>query len=194
MLTRSIPQPLNSIIDTEKLASESTETISKLWTGYHTLKNKLSAAIPAGSYETLISRARKHPQFVLPLPREDDGFEIQFLEWAFHGDASTVLFTPLAEYKLKQEFAQPSLILTHYADMAEEKGVVLMRGEVTSEEGKQPRILQADAQLLTVLLQRFYLPSKDDKHSDEREKLLRTFYENPANFDVERLVKTAIDF
>lgn len=167
-------KPLGSILDLSKIhgdAEMTGEKIKELWTGYHSLKGKLSAAIPTETYERLIGVARRYPQFVLPLPRtivgdENDaegdvqatnlkpgekkqGYEMQFLEWGFLPPAApqegaapsppppsptTVLFTPLAEYKLRQEFAQPLLILTHYTDLARSHGLVLMRGDVTSAE------------------------------------------------------------
>lgn len=158
-------KPLSSIMDLQKLEGESAEAISKLWTGYHSIKKKLSAVIPTETYLRLVETAKRYPQFVLPLPRtivgaedgdqaesgvqageQKQGYEIQFMEWGFlpspePQDGSprvpsptTVLFTPLAEYKLRQEFAQPLLVLTHYTDLAHSKGVVLMRGEITSSE------------------------------------------------------------
>lgn len=154
--TSSGIKPLSKIIDVEKLAGESTEKIKEVWTQYHTLKGKLSAVIPADTYGRLVDKARRYPQFVLPLPREvvggeeapgetsdlapgqkKQGYEMQFMEWGFlagKNTPSTVLFTPLAEYKLRGEFAQPLLVLTHYTDLVESKGVVLMRGEITSSE------------------------------------------------------------
>lgn len=138
------------------------DKIKEMWTAYHTMKGKLSAVIPTEVYERLIASARQYSQFVLPLPRTivggDDpegdvqaenlapgekkqGYEMQFMEWGFMPPVvanvptpTTVLFTPLAEYKLRQEFAQPLLVLTHYTDLAKSKGVVLMRGELTSSE------------------------------------------------------------
>lgn len=72
----------------------------------------------------------------------EQGFEMYFLQWAFlpapadgGPAASTVLFTPLAEYKLRQEFAQPLLVLTHYPDLAQQTSQVLMRGEITDVAG-----------------------------------------------------------
>jgi ATP synthase F1 complex assembly factor 1 len=86
---------------------------------------------------------------ILP-PEKKQGYEMHLCEWAAlppppalpgsntqDGPAprpSTVLFTPLAEYKLRQEFAQPLLVLTHYTDLAASKGIVLMRGDVTAHE------------------------------------------------------------
>ena len=45
-----------------------------------------------------------------------------------------VMYTPLAEYKLRHLFAQPKLILTHYTDLANSHGLVLMRGDITPSE------------------------------------------------------------
>lgn len=149
---------------------------------------------------------------------------------------STVLFTPLAEYKLRQEYAQPLLVLTHYTDLIASKGIVLMRGEITgadevdaaptgivaaaaaakagaSEEEQQRlaqpvksqgRMSQQDAQLLSMCMQRFYLPklgsadssrrNETDTGAQERADLLASFHENPTKFDVDQLVAAAYQF
>lgn len=66
--------------------------------------------------------------------------------------ATTVLFTPLAEYQMRHEFAQPALILTHYTDLAQSHGLVLMRGDLTpSTDGiGRGRLGTAEAQLLVL--------------------------------------------
>ncbi|KAN0061145.1 hypothetical protein ACQY0O_006880 [Thecaphora frezii] len=238
-------KPLHKILDIEGLKQETPEKISMLWTGYHTLKGKLSAVIPTSSYVELIRNARSYRQFVLPLPREvvggeeqeasgadassaspqkQQGYEMQYLEWSFLPkpasstgadaadkvpDPTAVLFTPLAEYKLRQEFAQPVLILTHYTDIADSKGIVLMRGEITgAADDEQPlppllaeeaeerkpsaRISQADAQLLSMMMQRFYLARKMTEEGGERRiELLKTFHAKPEEFKVDELVKAA---
>ena len=135
---------------------------------------------------------------------------MQFLEWAVVPNpaaeglppSATTLFTPLAEYKLKQDFSQPVLILTFYTDLCKSNGLVLMRGEVTGlneKTGKGGRIDQAQAQLLALTLQRFYLPSSPSTTASESEsqdhsacaKLLHDFHKQPENFDVEELVNVA---
>lgn len=268
---------LGDIIDLEKVRTDSPETISQLWTQYHSLKNKLSAVIPARQYAEMVSKAKQYPQFLLPLPRtivgSDDvnqtanvapgerknGYEMQYMEWGFlpkpdleeitskveqsvnhsHEDKeviekaspTTVLFTPLAEYKLRQEFAQPVLIVTHYTDLALSKGIVLLRGEVTegqdaqsaptgvaaaiaaSQAGEtsteklnrlkaplqsQGKLSQQDAQLLTVMLQRFYMPvsptAGPQPGAQERQELLDAFHGDPERFDVDKLCKSAFEF
>ncbi|KAJ1033971.1 hypothetical protein NDA16_000179 [Ustilago loliicola] len=215
-------KPLNKILDVEKLMTQDHETITKLWAGYHTIKNKLSAVIPTEKYLEMLANARKYPQFVLPLPREvideesdaagksKEAFEMQFLEWAVVPNpaaeglppSATTLFTPLAEYKLKQDFSQPVLILTFYTDLCKSNGLVLMRGDVTGlneKAGKGGRIDQAQAQLLALTLQRFYLPSSSAAASSDTEskdqsacaKLLHDFHKQPEKFDVEELVNVA---
>lgn len=183
------------------------------------------------------------------------GYEMQYLQWSFlshpkrsddqsqHVESinfgheerqliekaapSTVLFTPLAEYKLRQEYAQPVLILTHYTDLALSKGIVLLRGEVTGAEEaaaattgivaaaaiasqgaeasseklenlkkplqSQGKLSPQDAQLLTVTLQRFYMPKVETAHlstipgEKERQELLNAFHTDQDKFDIDRL-------
>ncbi|KIO31174.1 hypothetical protein M407DRAFT_138887 [Tulasnella calospora MUT 4182] len=123
---------------------------------------------------------------------------------------STILFTPLIQYKLHQSYAPPYLILTHYTDLAHSHGIVLLRGEITptssvtvgsdqaaaSADGKF-MISQTDAQLLALGVQRFYLPQLQPQSQgaeggkDEAVELLRTFHESPADFRWETLLKFA---
>jgi len=95
---------------------------------------------------------------------------------------------------MRNGFAMPYLILTMYTDFAETHGNILLRGEITpstaSGSGSADRYMlsQADAQLLAITLQKFYLWS--DNGSDlTGEKLLQTFHKNPQDFKWEDLVK-----
>jgi ATP synthase F1 complex assembly factor 1 len=103
---------------------------------------------------------------------------------------ATAIFTPLLEYKLRQTFATPYLVLTFYSELASSHGLVLMRGEITPSAAKESAtgdflLGQRDAQLLAHGLQRFYLWGS----SEEREKLLRDFHERPDEFKWEELLK-----
>jgi ATP synthase mitochondrial F1 complex assembly factor 1 len=103
---------------------------------------------------------------------------------------ATVIFTPLLEYKLRQTFATPYLVLTFYSDLASSHGLVLMRGEITPSAAKESAtghylLSQHDAQLLAHGLQRFYLRGSNE----EREKLLSDFHERPDTFKWEELLK-----
>lgn len=154
---------------------------------------------------------------------EDTAYEFYFLQWDFHdvppvpsatddpfvrptsgvhsADAnpktSTILFTPLQEYKQRATFATPYLVMTHYTDLAQSHGVVLLRGEITpasagAGSGVDGRYMlgQEDAQLLSMAVQKFYLWNGKDKDQErEGERLLRCFHETPENFKWEELLK-----
>ncbi|TDL22320.1 ATP11-domain-containing protein [Rickenella mellea] len=155
--------------------------------------------------------------------------EFHFMQWAFHGApppptmdplssilspppnpppqsvnpaSSTILFTPLMEYKLHQTFATPALVLTHYTDLAGSHGIVLLRGERTPSSssvntGCNPRYIlnMQDAHLLSLGVQRFYLAqtaaaaAAGGSNQIERAQLLRTFHERPDEFVWEELLR-----
>jgi len=102
---------------------------------------------------------------------------------------TTVIFTPLQEYKLRQAYALPHLILTHYTDLAESHGIVLMRGELTPSQSDAGRSMLSPsaAQILAFGLQQFYLPGKNV----QKAKLLSTFHEKPEEFSWEELISTS---
>jgi ATP synthase F1 complex assembly factor 1 len=100
---------------------------------------------------------------------------------------TTILFTSLQEYKLHQSYAQPRLVLTHYTDLVQTHGIVLLRGEITqgTTDGRYT-MSQIDAQMLALGVQRFYLG--DDTG---REELLKSFHEKPNEFEWERVIEKA---
>ena len=120
-------------------------------------------------------------------------------------EPSTVLFTPLQEYKLRTSFATPYLVLTFYTDLSQSHGIVLLRGEITpsstsattrsGEESPERFLLnQVDAQLLAMGLQKFYLwgdGRKDSEHDLIAEALLKQFHEEPEKFSWQDLLKSS---
>ena len=74
--------------------------------------------------------ARENPMFVLPLPKGRDAF-VTFL---VQMQLPHVLFTLLEEYQKMSDRASPHLVLTHYAELLDDKGIVLVRGDVTGHE------------------------------------------------------------
>ncbi|KAF7437219.1 hypothetical protein PC9H_004055 [Pleurotus ostreatus] len=153
-----------------------------------------------------------------PGAEDQSAYEFYYLQWAFHdapphpavaidpfagklSDAtppanppiSTVLFTPLQEYKLRQSFATPYLIATNYTDLAGSHGTVLLRGEVTPAGSGSGNFMisQEDAHLLLMALQRFYLwGGASGSRESEPQRLLKLFHENPEQFKWEDLLKT----
>ena len=172
----------------------------------------------AAKYPSFVIPVPRDASQASDAPTEDQrAYEFYFMEWGFHGSpaeptttadvfqkpkpssnpqTSTILFTPLQEYKLRNSFATPYLVLTHYTDLARSHGVVLLRGEITpstsgagaaAEDGRF-MLNQQDAQLLAMGTQKFYL--WQDEQAD-RVKLLKTFHEQPADFKWEDLLKHA---
>ncbi|KAI0432924.1 ATP11 protein-domain-containing protein [Xylaria sp. FL1042] len=189
-------KPLSEILDLPKARELPAHELSAVWRQYHasSSKNSLCAVIPTATYEALERAARAHPAFVLPVPRAGQGAEIHFLQWVFDATSrtSTVLFTQLAEYKARGEFAQPHTSVTHYADYGEgsglshegNQGVVLMAGNVVEGRGASVD----DARWLVMQLQRFY--GEEGAGGDPRKrKLLEEFTRGDGGFSVERLLE-----
>ncbi len=154
------------------------------------------------------------PDIESPADESKMSYENFFMQWNFHhsppsptgandpfqtptpdapsnAPISTVLFTPLQEYKHRASFATPYLVLTHYTDLVNTHGVVLLRGEITpSTAGGEARYMlgQEDAQLLAVGIQKFYLWGEKDAGPDG-ERLIRSFHDNPEEFKWEELLK-----
>ena len=118
------------------------------------------------------------------MPREGKGAEIHFLQWTFPSPTtSTVLFTHLAEFKLRGEYAQPHTTVTHHLDLASNKGLVLLHGHVVDGRG----ITVDEGKWLLMCLQRFY----GAEHELRRKRLLEQFSQGDSEFKVEELLEEA---
>ncbi|CAG9944944.1 unnamed protein product [Clonostachys rosea f. rosea IK726] len=148
--------------------------------------------------DDIIDLEKAAPQFVLPVPHEGQGAEIHFLQWTFDAASrtSTVLFTQLAEFKNRGEFAQPHTTVTHHLDLADEKGLVLMQGQLMEDRGVTPE----QVKWLVMCLQRFYggwegdsaeLTGERRLRADERKRLLDWFASGDERFTVEKLLDEA---
>lgn len=139
--------------------------------------------------------------------------EFFYMQWDFHGSppdplarddpflaakpsnlppTSTILFTPLAEYQAHNSFATPHMVITHYTDLVQTHGLVLLRGEITPLSTHRAggeamyHLAQHHAQALALGVQKFYLWSSG---SSEREELLKNFHERPQEFKWEDLIR-----
>ncbi|PKX90781.1 ATP11 family protein [Aspergillus novofumigatus IBT 16806] len=209
-------KPLSSYLDVEKVLALPQKEIEALWRLRHANNpNSICACIPLETYQRIAAAARHNPQFILPLPRsateqapaEDGstvdpnavGADIHFLQWAFHPPASpapsgssannhtsTVIFTQLAAYKLHGAFAQPHTTITHHLDLADEKGLVLMHGQVMPDSG----ISTTEASWLVSCLQRFY--DFEGQASGRKGELVRMFTRGDVEgFKMEELMEEA---
>ena len=147
-----------------------------------------------------------HPAPPAPSATEPNPFEPMLSDSSCQiPEPSTVLFTPLQEYKLRTSFATPYLVLTFYTDLSRSHGIVLLRGEITpsstsaavqpGQENPERFLLnQVDAQLLAMGLQKFYLWGEGRKDSDNdlaAEALLKRFHEEPEKFSWQDLLKSS---
>ncbi|KAJ3096321.1 hypothetical protein HDU97_006022 [Phlyctochytrium planicorne] len=162
-------QGLNKIMKVDMLANESPENITEIWNHYHSKRDGFISGVMTGDfYKKFSERAKTFPFFVLPIPR-DSGYEFFFMQVA----KGNLYFTPLLEYKTKQEHARPHLVLNHFDEFADSKGIVLMNGEIFSKVLKPD-----DAKILVYLTQMFYVTG-----SARKLQLLEDFHLRPSEFD-----------
>jgi ATP synthase F1 complex assembly factor 1 len=191
---------LGDIIDMQKIADLPNDKLTEVWRLLHTTSPQmLCAAIPTATYRAMEAQARAVPQFVLPVPHPDQGAEVHFMQWTFDAESrtSTVLFTQLAEYKARGEFSQPHTTVTHHMDLADERGLVLMQGQVMEGRGVQPD----HARWLVMCLQKFYggwegpeaeqPAGQRGERAAARKQLLEWFSQGDSQFSVEKLLEEA---
>lgn len=188
-------KPLSEILDLPKARTLPVPELTAIWRLRHASSpQSLCAVVPYHTYAAMEDLARRHPQFVLPVPHPEQGAEIHFLQWTFDPSTATtsVLFTQLAEYKARGEFATPHTTVTHHLDLAADKKVVLMQGQVVPDRG----VKTEDARWLIMCLQRFYGgwdgEGKEDvtkERAEERRKLLEWFAKGDSRFSVEKLLE-----
>ncbi|KAI5810185.1 ATP11 protein-domain-containing protein [Peziza echinospora] len=201
-LTTSIPPPrpatpptstppgvklLSSYIDTALLPPLSPADIELIWRTRHMSNpQSICATIPTELFLQHLSNAKRHPMFILPLPRPNGATEMHFLQWTYpHKDCVTVLFTSLAAYKLHGEFAVPHTTLTYHLELMNDKKLVLAQGLVIEDRG----VSVEEGKWLVLTLQRFYGASKADEKSRRRAELLESFTKGGEGFSVEAVIE-----
>lgn len=158
---------LNDIMKVDLLEDKSAEEIGKIWRDFHLTKDSISAVIPKDVYKQMAERFIEYKTFLFPLPRKQ-GYEfivVQFLGNGAH-------FTTLINFQAHAENAPECLTLTHYTDLAEEKGIVLMVGEY------DPNVLTIqEAQCLANQVEMYYC-----NPSQEKQDLMEKFVKRPNEF------------
>ncbi|TQS38816.1 hypothetical protein Golomagni_00670 [Golovinomyces magnicellulatus] len=185
----SAVKSLSAYLDVEKTSALPIKDIETVWR-LRNLKNahSLCALIPLPLYREMERMARKHPSFILPLPRENQGAEIHYLQWTFPAEnVVTVLITHLAEYKLRGEYSQPHTTITHHLELAEKNEIVLLRGEVIEGKG----VTVDEAKWLLLCLQRFYGGLGQENERAKRKEMIEMFGRGDVNFRIEELLQEA---
>lgn len=161
-----IEKQLSDILKVELLEDKTAEEIKQIWLEYHKTKDCVSAILEVGHYDQLMTTAKDHPIFILPIPR-NQGYE--FILHQFSGN--TIHFTPLLCFQVHKENAPECLNVTHYTEF-KEKGLILMRGEYDTKV-----LSPQEAQCLINQLQLYYCVNDSKKL-----ELLETFTKAPDQF------------
>lgn len=203
---------LSSFLDVSKALDLPQREIEALWRLRHANSpQSLCATMPSSMFANIARTARQHPQFILPgLPAQAaeggneakdanrPGAAIHFVQWTFPSpETATVLFTHLAEYKLRGEHAQPHTTLTHHLELADPKGIVLCQGNVVPDRG----VNMEEGKWLLLQLQKFYNIGEEVEASEsssvgkelkkDRRRLVEMFSQGSADFKVEELLEAA---
>ncbi|XP_034736412.1 ATP synthase mitochondrial F1 complex assembly factor 1 isoform X2 [Etheostoma cragini] len=158
---------LDSILNLEMIADKTGEEIAELWMKYYATKDTISAVIPTQMYEVILSRSKSCPMFLYALPQKE-GYEFFLGQWS----GPELHFTSLINVQMLGENAPSQLILYHYPDLKDEKGVVLMTAEL------DPKFITVhQAQCLANQVQMFYGTQREETY-----RLVETFNHHPADF------------
>uniref|UniRef100_A0AAQ4QB99 ATP synthase mitochondrial F1 complex assembly factor 1 n=1 Tax=Gasterosteus aculeatus aculeatus TaxID=481459 RepID=A0AAQ4QB99_GASAC len=142
---------LDSILDLDMIRDKTGEEIAELWMNYYSTKDTISAVIP----------------FLYALPQKE-GYEFFLGQWSGH----ELHFTSLINVQMHGENAPSQLILYHYADLKDQKGVVLMTAELDPKN-----ITVHQAQCLANQVQLFYGTQRKETY-----QLVETFNQHPSDF------------
>ncbi|KAG7664560.1 uncharacterized protein J8A68_001904 [[Candida] subhashii] len=181
---------LNDFIDVEKIRELPKREVEYIWKArFQSKERSLNAIIDNVQFSKMYVNAFKNPSFILPLPKNDQGYEMHFVQWAFVGPQTVhCMLTTVAEYKLHKEYAKPHTTLMFHQDLVSEKpGVVLMNGVCETESS----LSIDEAQLLVLNVQRFY---GGLGNSEVKLKLLNDFTQGHEGFSTEELIKEATTF
>ncbi|ODV82085.1 ATP11-domain-containing protein [Suhomyces tanzawaensis NRRL Y-17324] len=180
---------MNSYVDVEKAKDLPRKELEFLWRArFQNKERSLHAVVDSVQFSTMYANAFKNPSFILPLPKNEEGYEMHFVQWSFVGPKTThCMLTTVAEYKLHKEYAKPHTSLMFHQEFAEDKEVVLMNGTVETESS----LTMDEAQLLVLNVQRFY---GGIGKSDRKLELLRAFTTGDQEFNMEDLIKEATTF
>ncbi|CUM45108.1 uncharacterized protein AC631_00922 [Debaryomyces fabryi] len=180
---------LNSYVDVEKVKDLPLKELEFIWRArFQNTERSMVALLNNLQFASMYANAFKNPSFILPLPKDEDGYEMHFVQWSFVGPKTThCMLTTVAEYKLHKEYAKPHTTLMFHQDLSETKDVVLMNGQVEKESS----LTMDEAQLLVLNVQRFYGGITSAKGNDKKLALLRDFTSGNADFNMDELIAEA---
>ncbi|KAM8788932.1 ATP synthase mitochondrial F1 complex assembly factor 1 [Rhynchonycteris naso] len=158
---------LGSIFNIEMVKDKTAEEIKQIWQQYFAAKDTVYAVIPKEKFNLIWNRAQSCPTFLCALPRRE-GYEFFVGQWS----GTELHFTALINIQTRGEAAASQLILYHYPELKEEKGIVLMTAEMDSTF-----LNVAEAQCIANQVQLFYATNRKETYG-----LVETFNFRPNEF------------
>ncbi|KAM9108337.1 ATP synthase mitochondrial F1 complex assembly factor 1 isoform 1-T1 [Megaptera novaeangliae] len=158
---------LSSIFNIEMVKDKTAEEIKQIWQQYFAAKDTVYAVIPKEKFDLIWNRAQSCPTFLCALPRRE-GYEFFVGQWT----GTELHFTALINIQTRGEAAASQLILYHYPELKEEKGIVLMTAEMDSTF-----LNVAEAQCIANQVQLFYATDRRETYG-----LVETFNFRPNEF------------
>lgn len=174
-ITAPSSKRLWDIVKRDLFEKHNAQQVSDIWMEFHAdpKKHRVAAVIPAAQYLKFTENAQKSPNFVLPVFRGPNAFE----NFMIQCQDPVVLFTTLEQYKRDGPAAPPHFMVTHYTELIDEKGIVLIRGDIV-----QPNAVSiVDAQALLRMVHQYY--TDPQKHA-----FVWAFNHNQSEFDFKRLL------
>ncbi len=163
------------MVHVEKLRDESPKSIKKAWLRFHRKTDSLASVLEAPSFARLVERTTACPMFVFPVP---DKTKTGFRSMLFQAVEPHVhLYTELEMFKQRGAAAPAALSCVFYDDLAKDKGLVLMRGQVDLA-----MLSPTDAAFLANQATIWYF-------DEARYELVRQFNHRPAEFNFDRVVQ-----
>ncbi|KAJ8761119.1 hypothetical protein K2173_000798 [Erythroxylum novogranatense] len=167
------PKPLDSIMDIERAKNKSPEDLASIWDDYHLGRGHIGASMNAKLYHLLLQRATDCRYFVIPLWR-GSGYITMFAQVQM----PHIMFTGLEDYKIRGTQASPYFTITFYTEFAENKDMVLIRGDVVFTS----KLSDEEAKWLLESIQSFYL-------NDVRYKLVERFNKQTHDFEFKDVLR-----
>ena len=167
---------LDDIVKLALLEREPAEEVKRIWTQHHANStHHVATTLSAQQFDSFTAHARAHSLFVLPVPKGAQG---GFLTFFTQCQLPFVIFTLLDEYMQRSTAAGAHLVVTHYDELRESKGLVLVRGELllTTE------LMPPEASTLVERLHSFYT-TPDGQH------LVSSFNRGAVDFTFDAVLK-----